>query len=170
MTAYTKGPWVIADSDPGAPDDALCVGTPSRVDPDHKLNEVVAEVWPVASPFSDPRANRDANAALIAAAPELLEALTAVCDHYIDVNAPFEDDEERRVVALADEALAKAEGKARGMESSALRADSPTLAITEVDSDADVLHNLKLAFRDGADEVVVRHDGVTFLLTPRRTP
>jgi len=49
-----------------------------------------------------------ANASLIAAAPELLEALEQAADYLAEF---FEEGREHRVIKLADAAIAKAEGR-----------------------------------------------------------
>lgn len=55
---------------------------------------------------------RDANAALIAAAPELLEALKAMAEHFGPLEGnQFFNDEVNRAFELTRKALAKAEGK-----------------------------------------------------------
>lgn len=51
----------------------------------------------------------EANARLIAAAPELLEALEQAADYLAEF---FEEGREHRVIKLADAAIAKAEGRA----------------------------------------------------------
>lgn len=64
---------------------------------------VVAEVYPQGDGDG---LEELANAKLLAAAPALRDALRAMCDHYVDVNTPFEDDEERQAVEKADAAFA----------------------------------------------------------------
>lgn len=54
--------------------------------------------------------NPEADAALIAAAPELLEALRAALE-YVDPEGPVDTKPAERVRALAEAAIAKAEGR-----------------------------------------------------------
>lgn len=102
--AYTKGPWVIQLQTQASP---LIKGGPERID--GVPVGVVAEVYPIGDEVGR---ESMANAHLIAAAPLLLKALDAVCNYYVDVNSPFADNDERRVVNLADKAMALATGKA----------------------------------------------------------
>jgi len=55
-----------------------------------------------------PNPQGQANASLIAAAPELLEALEQAADYLAEF---FEEGREHRVIKLADAAIAKAEGR-----------------------------------------------------------
>lgn len=106
MKRHTAPPWFVQLRNQQSP--LICYAGDMAPPP------AVAEVFPAVD--DDLGEETLANANVLAAAPDLLEALEAVCDHYIDVNTPFEDDEERRVVALADRAMAKAGGRAEGRE------------------------------------------------------
>lgn len=92
MTAHTPGPWVVTVTDDGG----------SMV---HAPNCAIATVWP--APDSKAGDNRQSaiNARLIAAAPEMLEALQRVIRLVGDPEQTLAD-----IVNCAHAAIAKATG------------------------------------------------------------
>jgi hypothetical protein len=98
MSAHTPGPWYV-----GAQNDGLYIidrqPSPSNDDPRHD-----ADVELVATPFAARGATVEANARLIAAAPEMLEALKDVMERLVDRH----EADESAVKARA--AIAKATG------------------------------------------------------------
>ena len=54
---------------------------------------------------------RDANAHLIASAPELLEACKGMLKIYYDTNVSYRHEHEKRIAYQCEQAIAKAEGK-----------------------------------------------------------
>lgn len=90
---HTPGPWTVDDS---VPDEAVYVMCPSGT---------IANVGPCGTPDDEDKAN----ARLIAAAPDLLEALkNTLC--YLEADS--DDDTEREDYAQANAALAKAKREA----------------------------------------------------------
>lgn len=106
MNAFTPGPWHLSDE---------------RHDGDERMIHddfdghgcVIACVWPLGADFdNDGHGSRDANARLIAAAPELLAACEAAFEQWY-----IGDDDENREEAYAAQsllrgAIAKATGEA----------------------------------------------------------
>ena len=95
-TKHTPGPWRISEYDNGyligAYDGSIALTTGRAITIKKYKNE------------------REANARLIAAAPELLEALSAVTNNYIDTYGDEGNDAPESIkVALAT--IAKAEGR-----------------------------------------------------------
>lgn len=87
-TKHTPGPWVV-----------------DRTHPELERNVVWSGDQIIASVVNDQHGNADANARLVAAAPELLEAL-----RYMVANAEAEGWSEM-MLADATAAIAKAEGR-----------------------------------------------------------
>ena len=95
MSAYTPGPWQYLRSPSG----------PIRVGPSHNCTVAVA-------PFP-PTGDQEANARLIAAAPDLVEALDEMLREFgVDGHGAEFEDGECMVVDRARAALARAEGGA----------------------------------------------------------
>lgn len=90
-TKHTAGPWKI--------DDALDL--PLAVIQDNEMGEGIAEL-------GERTPENEANARLIAAAPELLEALQEMMSRYGSKNSGFDNEE----TAKARAAIAKAKGEA----------------------------------------------------------
>ena len=107
MSQHTPGPWIVTDSGSNG------VTTVRTTKGDLSA---VAQIYYAAPYFGkmeeDSEANRQANAALIAAAPDLLEALKALNDAVCALNA-----EQARALdlvrphLLARAGIAKAEGR-----------------------------------------------------------
>ena len=110
MSGHTPGPWTVSEhyrrSEREEGRDAarfsVCAGAAWA-------GPGAAQVWPASDCGGATREERDANARLIAAAPELLEALVRLrgwVDEYVDgVGAEFDEARE-----LARAAIAKAGG------------------------------------------------------------
>jgi hypothetical protein len=79
MTKHTPGPWAVD----GRADHHLLVGAPGR-----RLRQVVAEVPLVVGGLADPTPEAEANARLIAAAPDLLAACRDVLE-FLDNGTPL---------------------------------------------------------------------------------
>lgn len=108
MSAHTPGPWIVDEDDP------LCVGTPKSWYPKQVYD--VVTVLEGGDEYTA-KANRkaEANARLIAAAPDLLEALKAIIAERDRFLIP---DQENAPAGTLDylynngrAAIAKAEGK-----------------------------------------------------------
>jgi len=97
MSEYTKGPWTVNKE----------FGMQGMIEADQ---HPVAATCGYASPKG-----REANANLIAAAPELFEALVNITDRYIALvssgDCGFWDEEDEDQVIKAKEAIAKAKGE-----------------------------------------------------------
>ena len=112
MSGYTKGPWATgtADNDWFVDNDdensAVQIIAPNRDDPVCIVVEGAA--------FGRDR-TLDANARLIAAAPETLEAAKALLEHYLSLansgDCGFWDPEEEEQVIAVRAAIAKAEAR-----------------------------------------------------------
>lgn len=79
MTSYTKGPWVRMSAEPWTVDNDDAYGhsyTGIGAEQEHPIALVVAAGYQSNECF-------DANARLIAAAPELLEQLHKMTEHYV---------------------------------------------------------------------------------------
>jgi hypothetical protein len=101
MSRHTPGPWRVSDLDPRVigPVRMLRAGDSSQV----PQPQAVARVM-------DRTGESDANARLIAAAPELLDALRAFCGDY--ESTPTTSDTSLKAAYLhALEIIAKAEGR-----------------------------------------------------------
>lgn len=135
--AFTPGPWIVlAGADlrdvggEGVADDALIIAsiTQDRTNHEHGKADVICDLWTLGfNGEGDParRAEEEANANLIAAAPELLAALKEMREacaagmrvlHIAGLEEPFLA--EARAVGVtdgfgkrADELIAKAEGR-----------------------------------------------------------
>ena len=104
MTAHTPGPWTYRDTD----NDAFEIST----DGTHYYREGIATVWSAAATYTDLRNTGEANARLIAAAPDLLEAAQALTDLllYTAVRPKEAQPETNRRVDALLAAIAKATG------------------------------------------------------------
>lgn len=102
MSTHTPGPWVVAPGSKGDPDLDDC---DFMVEEATGRQEVVATiVGPIGT------GSTDANARLIAAAPELLDALRAFCGDY--ESTPTTSDTSLKAAYLhALKVIAKAEGR-----------------------------------------------------------
>lgn len=101
MSNYTLGPWTIPEKVVAwEKDDRGCVywDFPVRIG---ALDTCVR---------GETKKEAEANARLIAAAPDLLEALKRV-EHYLQGDRTGRDFEESDVVGIVQAAIAKAEGK-----------------------------------------------------------
>lgn len=102
IPTHTPGPWKVYEQ--GKDHDSI----------EHLIAIQTAERYP--QTIADLRLGRigdlpaEANAALIAAAPELLAALKEV-RAYIDPGATYPTPSKRRLIANLDAAIAKAEGR-----------------------------------------------------------
>ncbi len=96
---HTPGPWTVIEASRG---DSSCGDRYVAVQTPEFAFDVIAP--PYLSPIG-----AFANARLIAAAPNLLEALKAMTDP--SFGNPSDPDETRRIEALAAAAIAKAEGR-----------------------------------------------------------
>lgn len=114
MGGHTPGPWVVHPYWPGVvvPASDASKGRGGAVDPDVEAGEYAKEIHNEAgSQFSEYHRSRvmpheaKANARLIAAAPDLLEALRALLDDPDPRGAPAQVWEQARA------AIAKAEGR-----------------------------------------------------------
>lgn len=108
MAGHTKGPWIVK-SGSIIPSD----GTLRHVYPDGSRSSL-AKVWPM----NLPKGEYDANAQLMAAAPDLLEALKALWCDIVEYNIinhmPNANNNHAMLQAAA--AMAKATGTAVGRE------------------------------------------------------
>lgn len=96
MSAHTPGPWLV---------------NPFVARVDNGLDSPICELlWPTSLRSED---ETEANGRLIAAAPELLEALKAICDEYVDdlPDVSHDLDLPRHHVIAGRKLIAKAEGK-----------------------------------------------------------
>lgn len=93
MSAHTPGPWVVLET----------VGGKRWV---YSGNLRVAK-----AASNPPRVQRDANERLIASAPDLLAALKALVAVVGEQEAPDVDDGSTYALAIAQDAIAKAEGR-----------------------------------------------------------
>lgn len=104
MSKHTKGPWVIFEG--GITDKEIVITTQERneapkvpiCEMDVFFDGIVGE-------------EQEANAYLIAAAPELLEALDILCE--LDENNVYMDEAWRSAFRIARAALAKAKGESK---------------------------------------------------------
>lgn len=98
MTKHTPGPWVVGEPHPTNACAYVCNDEGQEVATIYYCSEggVIGKdgIWPE-------QPNRDANARLIAAAPDLLEALKAILDETGGIGGPF---------TIARAAIAKATG------------------------------------------------------------
>lgn len=97
MSAHTPGPWTVNASDP-------CVV--EREDGDGPLDGFVAMTLPAPELGFDLTVERESNACLIAAAPDLLAACEALVNTAIQGNSGF-----NAAFVSARAAIAKAVGK-----------------------------------------------------------
>ena len=95
---HTPGPWAVNDSDTGMSDDGTIINLHGMV----IVSSVYGQTTEIAA----------ANAALIAAAPAMYEALQAMLDGILYTRgAPMTEDRWRTLTTIARQALAQAEGK-----------------------------------------------------------
>lgn len=95
---HTPGPWIVTD----VPTDSQRWFDVENVTPDGEADYVIARVWADASVLP-----AEANAHLIAAAPELLEALKVFMTCYPAAITALSDEMRQRI----EGAIAKAEGR-----------------------------------------------------------
>jgi hypothetical protein len=98
MTVHTQGPWAVD----GRNNNRLIVGAPGR-----RLRQIVAEVPLVVGGLADPTPEAEANARLVAAAPELFTMLSKLVAESLRPEGPLDV-----TVREAMSVLAKAEGRA----------------------------------------------------------
>lgn len=103
MSKHTPGPWIGAG--------------PSFGDPLPRYTTVIVTEWEESDnlvicelPFNHHDDENEANARLIAAAPELLEALKALIENVGSCICYDESERECKAWAMAEAAIAKAEG------------------------------------------------------------
>ena len=97
MATHTPGPWQVSRN---------ACGELAPFDMDEGRSLLSCEVE---NPL--PLAEREANAALIAAAPELLEALTALVNWGWEHTSPCDDDSPNDLLVKACEVIVKAGGE-----------------------------------------------------------
>ncbi|WP_372483800.1 hypothetical protein AB9H29_12180 [Stenotrophomonas sepilia] len=116
MSKHTPGPWEVAHGGHGSPHGFV-------IDEYYVLNRTVADDVAIAADIVDPATQMpsEANARLIAAAPELLEALVNMVKWHGKREWPTSDfkvenllpsDHQNEEVRLAMQAIAKATGEA----------------------------------------------------------
>lgn len=104
-TKYTPGPWVVGQPNKGPVAGTVPVHTADYMD-SYRSGQLVCSVYGTAA-FSD------ANARLVAAAPDLLAALSRLLDraaHQLDTSATHDGLENIDAVVAALAAIAKATG------------------------------------------------------------
>jgi len=106
MTKHTEGPWLIRESRGDSRGNATDSCRQWVIDTDFKPFVALLEEWKTAG-NPDAWEEGRANARLIAAAPELYEALAA-CHDLLLMNPRYENG---RAMRMAAAALDKAEGK-----------------------------------------------------------
>lgn len=106
MSQYTPGPWSLTDVMDDEEDGQYRQVRAGR------LNETLIADVIVGQEFLD----GESNARLIVAATDLLVALQAMRSHWLLMNRPETDEIARAVLAVADNALAKAEGRLTAQE------------------------------------------------------
>lgn len=119
MSKPTPGPWVAREIKGGAPQSKFIIETPESVVGPESVPRWIAEVHGIDMKYQE-RGQTVANARLIAAAPELLEALKAARE---TLKSQYVEREERghihkwkfgeagTVSGVIDAAIAKAEGR-----------------------------------------------------------
>ncbi len=101
MTEHTPGPWEFHEGSDNSPDE-IQIGEPI-------LGSIVGDEWHISRIWRDvPQAL--ANAHLIAAAPDLLEALEAMREYAIP-GMNWTDEIGQALLAITDKAIAKAKGQ-----------------------------------------------------------
>ena len=114
--SYTKGPWILESVKTQS---GIChkIGPfppPRGDDSKGKRHACLYADYP--SSFNPADQELEANARLIAAAPELLEALIDIADDYserFDMDSPSTNPGMKQVVAAARAAIAKAKGEVK---------------------------------------------------------
>jgi hypothetical protein len=106
MSKHTPGPWATDEADHDAPYQDIKIKAGKH--------RTVCTVWIDDAPVRDFNAEQAANARLIAAAPDLLEALTKLLDMHERCDAGFAPHVELRFAIrdMARAAIAKATGGA----------------------------------------------------------
>lgn len=107
--AHTPGPWEVFIDDSGGPTSGWPLSIDAMNDPDKTVVRTGGQ-WPYEWDAATSQREACANARLIAAAPELLEAL----DRLVNITAilPPSMDEPGSAIAQARAAIAKATGAA----------------------------------------------------------
>ncbi len=103
---HTPGPWRISKNRTGEPDPWIegAPGYEQAIFGDDGSKVAVCEQW-----HPDLEAESEANAALIASAPDLLEALEALRGDLL--RYPNDDARREMIIDAADAAIAKAKGE-----------------------------------------------------------
>ena len=100
MSEYTKGPWRVGKTGPNG---CHTIGTPEGL--------MVAMISHSVN-YADQVTTAEANARLIAAAPELLEALEMVQSSYcLQINSQQETLEMKKARTMVGQAILKAKGE-----------------------------------------------------------
>ena len=98
MSKHTPGPWQTDQAEHDAPYQDIRI---------HAGKGSICSVWIDDAPLHDYNAEQRANARLIAAAPDLLEALKQTRDAFIGISIEVQAD----ALRVARAAIAKAEGE-----------------------------------------------------------
>lgn len=100
MSKHTPGPWTTDEQEHDAPYQNIKIKAGSH--------RTVCTIWIDDAPVRDFNAEQTANASLIAAAPDLLDALKTA---KWMLERDYIDDQKMRVIEKCDAAIAKATGE-----------------------------------------------------------
>lgn len=106
-TRHTPGPWTTDEAEHDSPHQSIRIGS--------VMHHTVCTVWIDDAPVHEFNAKQQANARLIAAAPELLKALIEIANDYadrFDLDDPSTNPGIKSSIKEAHAAIAKATGAA----------------------------------------------------------